>query len=45
MYRLFDNGMTAEEMMEIANAVGEEDLELQRALAETFERNNNNNNQ
>ncbi|KAG1120916.1 hypothetical protein G6F42_012650 [Rhizopus arrhizus] len=33
-------GMTADEMMEIMNAVGDEDLEVQRALAEAFERNN-----
>lgn len=36
--------MTADEMMEIMNAIGDEDLEVQRALAEAFERNNNNNN-
>lgn len=35
--------MTADEMMEIMNAIGDEDLEVQRALAEAFERNNNNN--
>lgn len=40
--RINNNGMTAEEMMEIMNAVGDEDLEVQRALAEAFERNNNN---
>lgn len=34
--------MTAEEMMEIMNALGdEEDLEVQRALAEGFGRNQN----
>jgi hypothetical protein len=42
LYRLHNNGMTAEEMMEIMNAVGDEDLEVQRALAEAFERNHNN---
>jgi hypothetical protein len=31
--------MSAEEMMEIMNAVGDEDLEVQRALAEAYERN------
>jgi len=38
--RLNNAGMTADEMMEIMNAVGDEDLEVQRALAEAFERNN-----
>lgn len=40
--RLHNSGMTAEEMMEIMNAVGDEDLEVQRALAEAFERNHHN---
>lgn len=40
--RLENSGMTAEEMMEIMNAVGDEDLEVQRALAEAFERNHHN---
>lgn len=42
IFRLLDNGMTAEEMMDIMNAVGDEDLEVQRALAEAFERNHHN---
>ncbi|KAI9481329.1 MAG: transcriptional repressor TCF25-domain-containing protein [Benjaminiella poitrasii] len=36
----YPEGMSAEEIMEIMNAIGEEDLEVQRALQETFERNN-----
>ncbi|KAI7884726.1 transcriptional repressor TCF25-domain-containing protein [Mucor mucedo] len=39
---LQNSGMTAEEMMEIMHAVGDEDLEVQRALAEAFERNHHN---
>ena len=38
--RLNNARMTADEMMEIMNAVGDEDLEVQRALAEAYERNN-----
>lgn len=37
-----NNSLTAEEMMEIMNAVGDDDLEVQRALAETYERERNN---
>ncbi|KAI8642380.1 transcriptional repressor TCF25-domain-containing protein [Parasitella parasitica] len=44
-HEMHNNGdMTADEVMEIMNAVGDEDLDVQRALAEAFERNNNNNN-
>ncbi|KAI7902170.1 transcriptional repressor TCF25-domain-containing protein [Cokeromyces recurvatus] len=34
-----DQGISAEEMMEIMNAIDEEDLEVQRALEDTFGRN------
>lgn len=35
-YRLNDNEITPEEMAEIMNAVSDDDLEVQRALAETY---------
>ncbi|CEP12095.1 hypothetical protein [Parasitella parasitica] len=44
-HEMLNNGdMTADEMIEIMNAVGDEDLEVQRALAEAFERNSSTNN-